>query len=117
MSRKTTFAGVDTGDYVEYAEDSFAPAHDREEIDDAIYAFARQLAGLDKAIQMRAVGSVDNEGEPCEHCNLIGRTIQATLHGDRDRERITADCCIPCIPAVAASGFDAEVTVVAEILA
>lgn len=79
--------------------------------------YVRALARLTQPIKFRAVSHVDNMGEPCEYCELFGREIEATLYGSQEGNRASADCCILCIPAVAASEFDAEVTVVAEILA
>lgn len=79
--------------------------------------YVRAIAQLDKTVQLRAVTTCDNQGEPCEYCQLLGRDIEATLYGNQEGHAGSVGCCIPCIPAVAASEFDAEVTVVAEIAA
>lgn len=74
----------------------------------------QQLA--EQEITLRAVDSTDNQGEPCEHCQTYRHVNTATLYGrDGDWNRITADCCVFCIPAVAAEKFHPLYGVRAEV--
>ena len=89
-------------------------AYDREATDEAVIDFAQALARL--GLDLIPVTRVDNQGEPCEHCQLLGRDIAATLYGIQDGREDTADCCIPCLPIVAAE-FDQNQSIRAEVAA
>jgi hypothetical protein len=89
-------------------------AYAREPADEAVVAFAQALARL--GVDLIPVTRVDNQGEPCEHCQLLGRDIAATLYGIQDGQEDSADCCIPCLPVVA-SEFDQNQSIRVEVAA
>jgi hypothetical protein len=70
----------------------------------------------EQEITLRAVAHTDNQGEPCEHCQVSRHVNMVTLHGfDSAGERTTADCCAACIPAVATEYFHPLYGIVAEV--
>jgi hypothetical protein len=70
----------------------------------------------EQEVTLRAVDHTDNEGEPCEHCQMRGRANTVTLYGyNGDGERITVDCCVHCVPAVAGEYFHPLYGVRAEV--
>ena len=40
--------------------------------------------------------SVDNDGQPCERCDLVDAVISRTVHGVIDGETVALDCCAGC---------------------
>lgn len=74
----------------------------------------QQLSELE--VQLRAVDRTDNQGEPCQYCEVHGHVNMVTLHGfGSDGERGTADCCVYCVPAVVAEWFNPMYATVAEV--
>lgn len=55
-------------------------------------------------IERRAVGSVDNQGEPCEVCQDVDAVVEANVYGVVVGEHASlyecVDCCSGCVPAV-----------------
>lgn len=56
------------------------------------------------------VGTVDNDGEPCEVCQTEGCEVSATVYGvavtgafEHAHMATWTDCCLPCVPAVVAT--------------
>lgn len=53
------------------------------------------------------VDRVDNQGEPCEVCTLLGRYVNATVYGvvlgEHANLWMGVECCIFCVPAVIAT--------------
>jgi hypothetical protein len=81
-------------------------------LDPTLY-LVQQIAELD--ITLRAVNSTDNQGEPCQHCQVLDHHNAVTLHGfGPDGEAGTADCCVHCIPA-ASEWFNPLYSMVAEV--
>lgn len=91
-----------------------AEAHDRDPFDQAVIDFTKAMARMD--VRLIPVSRVDNQGEPCEHCQLLGRDIEATVYGVQDGQEDSSDCCIPCLPVVAGE-FDQNQTIRAEVAA
>jgi len=54
------------------------------------------------SVATRMVDRVDNQGEPCEHCQVDGRVVDATIYGTADGVDSTVDCCVFCVPTVIA---------------
>jgi hypothetical protein len=67
------------------------------------------------------VDHVDNEGEPCRHCQLIGRTVQAQAYITLGEAGVHVDTmlesCLAClIPALDAAPYlDADAPIVVEV--
>lgn len=81
--------------------------------DPALY-LVQQLA--EGRITLLAVDHTDNEGEPCQHCQMGQHVNNATVYGfDDEGENTTADCCVHCIPSVASEYFDICYGIRAEI--
>jgi hypothetical protein len=81
---------------------------------DPVLYLVQQLA--EGQIALRSVDHTDNEGEPCQHCQMGQHVNNVTVYGfDDGGERTTADCCVYCIPAVAAEYFDSCYGVRAEV--
>lgn len=72
------------------------------------------------AVTTKLVDRVDNQGEPCEVCQIEGRYVDATVYGvvlgnDVDLVRdITLDCCVWCVPE-AISQMDSVEAVTVEL--
>lgn len=69
-------------------------------------------------LQVTIVDHVDNEGAPCEHCQLEGATVQAQAYAyitDTTRELI--ECDLAClIPAIDSTPYvDADRPIVVEV--
>lgn len=55
------------------------------------------------AISYRLVASVDNQGEPCDVCDVEGAEVECTVYGQGGYGVIdlTTDCCAECALKVA----------------
>lgn len=73
----------------------------------------------DFSVVTRIVASVDDQGESCDTCQLVGHVVTATVYGialEFD-EHATYACCADCVPVLVTESMDAERPVVVETLA
>lgn len=72
-------------------------------------------------LNVRVTDHVDNEGEPCEHCQTEGQTVQAVAYvalGEPGEHRAdTIQCCRDClIPALDSTPWlDTDRPIVVEV--
>jgi hypothetical protein len=61
-------------------------------------------AGYD--VRTTMVNRVDNQGEPCEHCQIEGRFVDATVYGLKvfppygNTASVVLECCVFCVPVL-----------------
>lgn len=66
-----------------------------------------QLAAYD--VRSTLVPWVDNDGEPCEFCQVIGNVIEATVTGhslELDVDGLSNDCCADCVNRLVVERYD-----------
>jgi hypothetical protein len=66
------------------------------------------------SVATRMVERVDNQGEPCEVCQVEGRYVDATVYGENNGVATTIDCCVVCVPEVIRD-LDSSVDVTVEL--
>jgi hypothetical protein len=72
-------------------------------------------------LAVRVIDHVDNEGKPCEHCQLTDATVQAqayvTLGDPGYRHEDMIECCLAClIPALDSTPWlDTDRPIVVEV--
>lgn len=73
----------------------------------------------DFSVSTRIVASVDDQGEPCDACQLVGHVVTATVYGVALEfgEHVTYACCADCVSALVTETMNPERPVVVETLA
>jgi hypothetical protein len=66
------------------------------------------FAQANYVVRTTMVDRVDNQGEPCDHCAIEGRFVDATVYGLMADGRmagllVTINCCVHCVPVIIAS--------------
>lgn len=71
----------------------------------------------DYSVTYRHVDAVDNDGEPCEHCDTIGAVVSQTIYGTsrlHAGEDWLVGCCADCAERLVVNYADASYDVVVE---